>query len=182
MKVVVGIQARLGSTRLPGKVLMPLVGATMLERVLAACGDAYQKVVLIPDSPMDDDLAWFLSQRRIPFLRGPEENVLARYMALLDAYAPDRMIRVCADAPFIRREWVEEFGEMTDPVFVSSVLHAGGQEIWRLCNLSLGGADEHAGHDWFEKNARRFARAPADYLMVNTAEDLAEARRRFVTK
>jgi len=161
---------------------MPICGKTLLERVLEACGDAYERFVLIPDTPRDDELAWFLRQKRIPFLRGPEENTLARYLALLDATGADKMIRVCGDSPFLEPKWIQQAAEHVSPVFVPSALHGGGQEIWRLCGLSLGGVDEHAGHDWFKAHAVNIPLVPDDLIMVNTAEDLARARSRFVTK
>ncbi len=102
--VVAIVQARMGSTRLPGKVLASLEGQPMIEHVLRRCAqirlvDAV--IVAIPDTHQDDALAHLLGTRHYPVFRGPEEDVLERYRQAAEAFRADVVVRITADCPFI---------------------------------------------------------------------------------
>jgi spore coat polysaccharide biosynthesis protein SpsF len=98
------LQARTGSTRLPGKVLLPLVGRTMLERVIArldgVCGVDCRVVAtthLAADDPIDEAarmLGWNV-------FRGSEHDVLDRYRMCATRYGLDAVVRATADNPFV---------------------------------------------------------------------------------
>lgn len=104
------VQARLGSTRLPAKVLLPLpTGRTVLQEVLFRCAQirGIDKVVLaIPDTPENDILlshcALHLGLHEI--VRGPEHDVLARYVKAAEAVEADVIMRITADCPLIDPE------------------------------------------------------------------------------
>lgn len=112
------IQARLGSTRFPGKVLADLGGAPMLarqiERLRLVPGvDAL--VIATTDRPSDDPVAAFArSQGGVGLWRGPEDDVLARFAGAAAAFDLDVVGRVTGDCPFI------------DPGVVGRVLAAFG--------------------------------------------------------
>ena len=81
-KVVCVIQARMGSTRLPGKTLKSLGGKPLLWHVVTRCRRAKkidEVVVATPTSSTDDAVAQFCSEAGFPCFRGSEDNVLARY-------------------------------------------------------------------------------------------------------
>lgn len=87
MNTVVIIQARMGSTRLPGKVAMMLGGLTVLERVVAAA---------IQIEGVDDvTVAW---PESAPEVR--EDDVLGRYAVVARAMEADVIVRLTADCPF----------------------------------------------------------------------------------
>lgn len=109
MRVVAIIQARMGSTRLPGKVLEPIGDRPMLahvvERAMRIPG-VRGAIVAIPDLSEDDVLQEALVKLGVPFTRGPADDVLARYEVALDAAGPDTegIVRITADCPLLSPE------------------------------------------------------------------------------
>lgn len=103
------VQARLGSTRLPAKVLLPLpTGRTVLEEVLHRCKQIKGVDVVVlatPDTPENDILTWFAWKAiGVPhgvLTRGPEHDVLARYAKAAVEVDADVIMRVTADCPLI---------------------------------------------------------------------------------
>jgi len=177
---VVALQARLGSTRLPGKVLRDVAGKPLLERVLEAVAGPWRVVVLTSWEPEDDRLARWLDARGQEYRRGPLEDVLARYADLARELKPSTLVRVCGDAPLLDARWVDLAIDAPWPVFVPKALHAGSWEVWGQADQSLEPEDwKHAGYYWFEKHARHIHLVPEDYFMVNTQEDLERARMVF---
>lgn len=97
----------MGSTRLPGKVLKPLMGAPMLQRQLerlARCRFVDRTVVATTTLPSDDpivDLVDNLDLDGIGSFRGPENDVLARYFEAAREENAEVVVRVTADCPLI---------------------------------------------------------------------------------
>lgn len=176
-KRIVGVQARLGSTRLPRKVLADICGKTMLQRVMDACAGDWTTIALIPDDDANDELARYCRDQGWHFLRGPEQNVLGRYEQVVHTYRPDWLCRVCADAPFIRSEWISKAAELCESaVFIPDALHVGTTSAWLNCIETIR-RDEHAGHDWFAGHGLMLDLVPEGYFSVNTQADLDAARR-----
>lgn len=104
MTVAAVIQARMGSTRLPGKVLRPLGGRSVLAWVVAAAQAAEgidRVVVATTDLPGDDPVAAAASALGATVVRGSEGDVLSRYRAALDAVPADAIVRLTADCPLL---------------------------------------------------------------------------------
>ncbi len=104
MKTVAIIQARLGSSRLPRKVLADLAGEPMLARVVdrtrrAAALD--EVMVATTTEPADDELVKLCQQRAWPFYRGSQEDVLDRYYQAACQAAAEIVVRITSDCPFI---------------------------------------------------------------------------------
>lgn len=104
--MVVGaiIQARMGSTRLPGKILKTVLGkpllALMLERVkLSRSLDVV--VVAVPDTPQNDELAALCEKCGVKVFRGSENDVLSRYYLAAKKFSIDPVVRLTADCPLI---------------------------------------------------------------------------------
>jgi spore coat polysaccharide biosynthesis protein SpsF (cytidylyltransferase family) len=99
------IQARLGSTRLPGKSLMDVWGKPLVERVvdrvkLARSLDGF--VLAIPDTPQNDRLRFHcMMTNRWETFRGSEDDVISRYVAVANMWDADLIVRVTADCPFL---------------------------------------------------------------------------------
>lgn len=98
------VQARSTSTRLPGKVLRPLAGEPMVLRQLERIGRATNLdgiIVATSEDPSDDELAITLADAGYDYVRGPLDDVLARFIMALDEYQPDVVVRLTADCPLI---------------------------------------------------------------------------------
>ena len=98
------LQARLSSSRLPGKVLLPLAGAPMILRQVERVRRAARidrLVVATSDQPSDDRLADTLAEAGVETYRGPLDDVLARFIGALDAWPADHVVRLTGDCPLV---------------------------------------------------------------------------------
>lgn len=181
MKIIVAIQARMNSSRLPGKVLADLGGQPMIRRVWDACLGPWQRMVLTTQKPEDDVLCAYLKEQGMVFRRGSEPDVLSRYAQVAFFDKPHCLVRVCGDAPFLQASWIEAAVKANQAVFVPKALHAGSWIVWDEANRWAAPYDwEHAGAHWFEEHALLMDLVTDPlYRMVNTPEDLEEARSQF---
>jgi len=98
------IQARLSSTRLPGKVLKPLIEEKcLLDLQIEALKKLDIPFVLATSSNQADDLleAW-AQKNQVECFRGEEYNVLQRFIDCAEHYSAKQLIRVCSDNPFLQ--------------------------------------------------------------------------------
>ena len=98
------IQARTGSTRLPGKVMYPLDGQPALEHVVSrtARADSVTNVVVATSTePQDDLVAQYAPTFGADVVRGSEANVLSRFERAVEEYAPNIVLRITGDCPLI---------------------------------------------------------------------------------
>jgi spore coat polysaccharide biosynthesis protein SpsF len=95
------VQARTGSTRLPGKVLADLHGRPMLGFLLDRLArlEVDDLVVATSDLARDDPVAEVARTRGVAVVRGSEADVLDRFLTALDAFPADVVVRVTADCP-----------------------------------------------------------------------------------
>lgn len=104
MQVVGIVQARMSSTRLPGKVLMPLAGEPMLARCIGRLRRAAtldDVVVATTTGPEDDPIVDLCRARGWPWFRGQRDDVLDRYRQAAVAAGADVVVRVTSDCPLI---------------------------------------------------------------------------------
>ena len=110
-KVVVVIQARMGSTRLPGKVLLPIGGKPALAHTIDRVrytGLPY--ILTIPDGKADDPLYDWAVSYGVPVHRGSEHDVLLRMTQAVATFGtPDRLVRVTGDCPFVQPEAIATY-------------------------------------------------------------------------
>lgn len=203
---VAAVQARMGSTRLPGKVLADLCGKPLVQRVVERVRQAAlvdEVVVLTSTAATDDPLAECLDALAIPYRRGPEDDVLARYLALVDELSPRWVVRVTGDCPFVDPGFVDlQLGALR--AFDADLVHVandaggaiegtlGGQSAYSARALRFAAASddprdrEHAGAFFFTRHAEAFKTVeievdstferPGLRLQVDEAADLAFAR------
>lgn len=97
------LQARMSSSRLPGKVMKPLAGRPMIERQLERlrrCREDLRLVVATSTEASDDPLAAHLQGIGVDVYRGPLDDVLGRYVGAAQAFAAgDVVMRLTADCP-----------------------------------------------------------------------------------
>lgn len=98
------IQARTGSTRLPGKVLRPLAGRPMLAHVIRRAGRARgvdRVVVATTVDPRDDAVADLARTEGAEVFRGSEADVLDRYARAAEKAQADLVVRITSDCPLV---------------------------------------------------------------------------------
>jgi spore coat polysaccharide biosynthesis protein SpsF len=98
------VQARMGSTRLPGKIMRRLAGETVLSQVLRRCraiSGVDCVVCATVAQPSDDSVADEAERAGAIVFRGAERDVLGRYRDAARAVGADRILRVTSDCPLI---------------------------------------------------------------------------------
>lgn len=113
-RIVAVVQARMQSTRLPGKVLKEILGQPLIGYLIQRLERSQwidQLVIATSTEPADDVIAQYCQYHGIAFFRGSEVNVLARYFDSARAYNADFVVRVCADSPLIDPALVDELLE-----------------------------------------------------------------------
>lgn len=113
------VQARMGSTRLPGKVMRELCGVTILGHVIqrvARCPRVGKVVVATTESERDSIIVAEAARHGAGVTRGSEEDVLARYYQAATEHHADPIVRVTSDCPLF------------DPDLLTSMLEAYGRE------------------------------------------------------
>ena len=105
------LQARLSSSRLPGKVLKPIMNKPMLayqlER-LARCKNIDQLIVATSDHPEDLAIADLCQELSVPCFHGPLEDVLARFYLAAENYQPTHIVRLTGDCPLADPELIDD--------------------------------------------------------------------------
>jgi spore coat polysaccharide biosynthesis protein SpsF len=104
MKIIATIEARMTSSRLPGKVLLPAAGKPMLQHLVSRLRkiSALDKIVIATTvNKTDDILEEFAKKESIGFFRGSEEDVMSRVLGAAKAYAADIIVEITADCPII---------------------------------------------------------------------------------
>lgn len=112
-KIIAIVQARMGSTRLPGKVMLDLIGKPMLLHELERVGRSKcitSFVVATTNSPVDDVIVLLCKEHGWQYFRGNEHDVLDRYYQSAKQFGADIIVRLTADCPLI------------DPVIVDRVI------------------------------------------------------------
>ena len=103
-KVTVIIQARLGSTRLPGKMLMDLCGQPVVHWVIERVKKSKKAnsiILATTDNPIDDPLVDYVEKMGVNVFRGGEYDVLQRFISAATTVDTDIVVRVCADNPLV---------------------------------------------------------------------------------
>lgn len=132
MKTVAIIQARMGSTRLPGKVMKQLCGKSVLAHVICrvkACSLVDEVVVATTDSQSDDVIVAESKKYAAKWFRGNQEDVLERYYLAAKEYNADVVVRVTSDCPLFDHEILTQMLNYFNTQIIS------GQQIDYLSNI-----------------------------------------------
>jgi spore coat polysaccharide biosynthesis protein SpsF len=171
VNVVAIIQARMSSTRLPGKVLLPLAGKPVLEHVvsrIAQCSTIDAIVVATSLDPSDDVIEQWSREHAVTCFRGSLYDVLDRYYQAARVHGADVIVRITADCPAIDPTIVDKVvqgyldsssdffgmaGEFPDGLDCTVFSFSAIQRAWR--EATLPSEREHVG-PYIEKNPHLF--------------------------
>ncbi|MCT2536290.1 glycosyltransferase family protein [Aquibacillus koreensis] len=184
MKIVGIIQARMGSSRLPGKVLKQVLDKPLLsyqlERVYKS---KYLNDVLVAttDNPIDNDIVSLCEKLEMPYFRGPEEDVLKRlYMAARHVDA-DIVVRLTGDCPIIDPVLIDKVIKVynldeTELRYVSNTIkrtYPRGMDVEVFSVESLQEAYEKAKLKSDREHVTRYMREhPEKFSLVNISENI----------
>ncbi|HEY5338203.1 MAG TPA: NTP transferase domain-containing protein, partial [Rhizomicrobium sp.] len=157
LRIVAVIQARMGSTRLPGKVLKPIAGKPLLWHIvhrLKRSAFIEQIAIATSTDARDDAIVEWAKENNVIVVRGPEDNVLARFARAAELLDADVIVRVSADAPLIDAGFIDHL--------VTALLEQNGDYVL----LEEGATTAHEGVDPFTRRA-------LDRLMMDAANDPA---------
>lgn len=198
------LQARMGSTRLPGKVLRRMVGLPLLARVihrLKQCSRAEKLILATSTGANDDPVAALGKALSTAVFRGSENDVLERYLECARDYDLNTIVRATGDNPFVDPQEADrliEFFLENDisyacnfPAFKGGLPIGTGLEIFSREALEesdcKGKSPHHREHvnEYIQENPQRFRRAipttpsektaPALSFTVDTPEQFAQA-------
>ena len=113
MKTTAVIQARMSSTRLPGKVLLPLSGKAVLEHIVERLSFSRmidEIIVSTTTDDIDDSIVKFCDDHGIKSFRGSKNDVLDRFYQTMNHYELKNIVRITADCP------------LTDPTILDAVI------------------------------------------------------------
>ena len=196
MKIVAIVQARMGSTRLPGKVLMDLGGKTVLARVVARLRRAIlidQIVVATTDSVIDNAIIRECQRLQVEYFRGSENDVLDRCYQAANSCEAQIVVRITADCPLIDAEVVDDVirvllsrGDYASNTLARTYPRGLDAEVFTIAALERAWQDAHEPHQrehvtpYFYEHPEIFEltslRGRIDYSRyrwtLDTAEDL----------
>ena len=155
LRIVAIIQASMGSTRHPGKVLKPVAGQPLLWHIvhrLKASHLIEDIAVATTTNPRDDAIAGFGQEHGITVVRGPADDVLALFARAAEALDADIIVRVVCDAPFIDAGFVDHL--------IASMIEQGGD----YALLDEGAVTAHEGVEPLTRRA-------LDKLMMDAHDD-----------
>jgi glutamate-1-semialdehyde 2,1-aminomutase len=111
VKIVAIVQARMGSTRLPGKVMKHIVGAPMIELLLKRLARSTELdliVVATSVDPRNEQLINHSAKLGFACVQGSENDVLERYIQAAELHQADIIVRITGDCPLVDPELVDE--------------------------------------------------------------------------
>ena len=120
------IQARMGSTRLPGKVMIPIDGKPMIgyqiERLLTT---GFPIIVATSDDISNDKLVDYVKNFEVEIFRGSEDNVLERYYKAAKLFEAKDIIRITGDNPLVDAGFIVNQLDIFSPKTNRYYLHDG---------------------------------------------------------
>jgi N-acetylneuraminate synthase len=132
-RVICVIQARMGSSRFPGKMMEKLAGITLIEWILrrVSTSEKLDQIILATsENKQNDQLAALATKMGISVIRGDENDVLSRFHQAAEKYSADIIVRVCGDNPFIDGKEIDRLVEY----FLENRPDYAFNHINKMCN------------------------------------------------
>ena len=152
MKVVAVVQARMGSSRFPGKVMKPVAGKPLIELLLqrlARSEEVDQIVLATTDQPQDDALASYVQGLGFAVFKGSESDVLDRFYRVAESHEAEVVVRITGDCPLVdsflvddairsfREQGVDYLSNTSPPTFPDGL----DVEVFTMAALSQAAAE-----------------------------------------
>jgi len=178
--IIAIIQARMGSSRLPKKIMLELEGKTALERVIErvrACRLVDDIVIATTTETRDAETASFCEKRGIKFFRGSENDVLDRFYRAALHFKADQIVRVTSDCPMIDPAVIEKVISLhlkTKADYTSNVLKESfpdGQDVEILSFGALKKAWESARLQSEREHVTTFIRNHPEIFKLQNVEN-----------
>lgn len=114
------IQARMGSSRLPGKMMLPLAGKPVLEQLLLRLRQVEnaEPILATTVKPDDDVLVAICQKLGVKFVRGDEQDVISRYVKAASEFHLDAIVRLTGDCPLL------------DPAIITAMIRDYGKAVY----------------------------------------------------
>lgn len=200
-KVVLILQARMGSTRLPGKSMMPLFGKPLLERIIERvkrCEKVDDIVLATTQKQEDDQLCAIAKKMEIEVFRGSENDLVDRYYKSAIKFNADYIVRLPADNPVVEPKEIDriiehylnsddDFSSNTHNILGNEYPDGLGAEIFSLeklkevLEITIDPRNREHPHTYFYEHPEQFKigtvkcpiefRRPDLVLDVNTKEE-----------
>lgn len=207
-RIIAIVQARMGSTRLPGKVLLPLLGEPILSHIVQRLQrSAFLDAIVVATSraPADEPIAALALDHGVPCVRGSEEDVLGRYVEAARWADAQHVVRITGDCPFVDpdvvdrliEEHLRSLADYTSNTLSRSFPHGADVEVFTRQALETAAAE--ANQPWEREHVTPFlwtrperfhlhnvvATPPLDHpeyrITVDTEEDYMLARAVYET-
>lgn len=189
------IQARMGSSRLPGKIAADICGETVLRRVVRQCRAIRSSRRVRIAAPYHEEIETMAKAMGVPVFWGPEHDVLERYYLAAREFDADPIIRITADCPLLDPELCDKTVKLFNDGGCSYAAIGEGKtfprgygcEVFSQYTLSLANELALSPYDrehvtsWMERNVRcKYLTQDIDQshmnFSVDTLEDLNRVR------
>lgn len=181
-RTILIVQARMGSSRLPGKVLMPILGRPMLLHQMDRLRRTTRSdglVVATTTSPRDDGLAATLTDDGVDVFRGSEQDVLSRYALCAEAHEAETILRVTGDCPMVDPTLIDElidYFHNATPSLDYAGIHTGtyprGLDCEIMSRAALDAAHAEATHVEHREHVTPFLHRQPDRFRIGFLTNL----------
>ncbi len=180
------IQARMSSSRLPGKVLKQTYGTCVLGHLLDRLKNSKnctRFIVATSVDPTDDPVKNFCESRNVECFRGPLQDVAKRFLETIQAYSLDAFIRINADSPFMDPRVIDEAVDLFRTSGASIVTNTLKRSYPKGQSVEVLNAELFARHypdmksaDEFEHVTQYFYKRPQQFNIHNfsTPQDCSQ--------
>ena len=187
-KVLAIVQARVGSTRLPGKVLKKVNGKTLIEILFHRLSKTKKidKIILAtPKSGENDSLAKMIEKLGHDVFRGAENDVLSRYFEAANKYKPKSVVRITGDCPIIDPAIIDKvisIYEEENADYASNIdppTYPDGLDVEVFSFDSLKEANRKAKTSYEREHVTPFIRANNKFKSLNLLNDTDLSKERW---
>lgn len=187
MKILAIVQARMGSTRFPGKIMEPIMGRPMISLLLERLKKSkliHQIIIATSVSPTNDSLVEYAKSLNIESYRGSEKDVLSRFYEAAAFFNADVVVRITGDCPLVDPNLVDSViqlfqkGRLDYTSNINPPTFPDGMDIEVFSFDSLQKANQLAVEDFDREHVTPFIRREKDFIRENisNSEDSSSLR------